>query len=195
MYTHIRMDYRLAVHNTAAKYVMEVNEMVNRITLADEFVSLRDAMDRFFSDSFPTGAFRGLSATNGSGRFNLPLDVYGSDNEIVVIAAVPGIEPDQIELTINQNTVTIRGELRNVASSEEAKNATWYLHELPYGNFQRSLTLPVDVDVAKADATFDHGILKLRLPKAESAQPKQIKVRTVSNDQTQKIEAGTSQNS
>jgi HSP20 family protein len=166
--------------------------MVNRITLGDEFVSLRDAMDRLFSDSFPSGAFRGLSSTNGSGRFNLPLDVYGSDNEIVVIAAVPGIEPDQIELTVNQNTVTIRGELRNVASSEDAKNATWYLHELPYGKFQRSLTLPVDVDVAKADATFDHGILKLRLPKAESAQPKQIKVRTISTDQTEKIEAGTS---
>jgi HSP20 family protein len=167
--------------------------MVNRITLGDEFVSLRDAMDRLFSDSFPSGVFRGLPSTNGSGRFNLPLDVYGSDNEIVVIAAVPGIEPDQIEITINQNTVTIRGELRNVASSEEAKNATWYLHELPYGKFQRSLTLPVDVDVANADATFDHGILKLRLSKADSAQPKQIKVRTISTDQTQKIEAGTSQ--
>jgi HSP20 family protein len=167
------------------------------MTLADEFVSLRDAMDRLFSDSFPSVAFRGLwdPSANGSGRFNLPLDVYGSDNEIVVIAAVPGIEPDQIELTINQNTVTIRGELRNVASSEEAKSATWYLHELPHGKFQRALTLPVDVDAAKADATFDHGILKLRLPKAESAQPKQIKVRTVTTNQAQPIGAGTDQTS
>jgi HSP20 family protein len=171
--------------------------MVNRMTLADEFVSLRDAMDRMFSESFPAGPFRSLWGpfANGSGRFNLPLDVYGSDSEIVVIAAVPGIEPDQIELTINQNVVSIRGELRNVASSEEAKNATWYLHELPHGKFQRSLTLPVDVDAAKADATFDHGILKLRLPKAESAQPKQIKVRSVTTDEAHPIGAGTDQSS
>ena len=171
--------------------------MVNRMTLGDEFVSLREAMDRLLSDAFPSGAFRGPwgPTSNGSGRFNLPLDVYASDNEIAVIAAVPGIEPDDIEMTINQNTVTIRGELKNVASSEEAKNATWYLHELPYGKFQRSLTLPVDVDASKADATFDHGILKLRLPKAESAQPKQIKVRSVSSNQAQQIEAGATSGS
>jgi HSP20 family protein len=168
--------------------------MVNRISLADEFVSLHNAMDRLFSDSFPFGVIRGLPSTNGGGRFNLPVDVYASDNEIAVIAAVPGIEPDDIELTINQNTVTIRGELKNVASSEEAKNATWYLHELPYGKFQRTLTLPLDVDVAKADATFDHGILKLLLPKAEGAQPKQIKVRTVTADEPKKVEAGAVQN-
>jgi HSP20 family protein len=170
-------------------------QMVNRLTLADEFVSLRDAMDRFVSDSFPSVAFRGLQSGNGTGRFNLPLDVYASDGEVIVIAAVPGIEPDQIELTINQNTVTIRGELRNVASSEDARNATWYLHELAHGKFQRSLTLPIEVDAAKADATFEHGILKLRLPKAESAQPKQIKVRTVSADEPQQIEAAANQSS
>jgi HSP20 family protein len=169
--------------------------MVNRMTLADEFVSLREAMDRLFTESVAAGPFRGLwgPVTNGTGRMNLPLDVHASDNEITVIAAVPGIEPDQLELTINQNTVTIRGELRNVASSEEARNATWYLHELPHGKFQRSLNLPVDVDAAKADATFNNGILKLRLPKAESAQPKQIKVRSVTSDQPQQIEASAGQ--
>ncbi len=83
--------------------------------------------------------------------------------------------------------------VKNVASSEEAKNATWFIHELPYGKFQRSITLPVDIDLAKADATFDFGILKLRLPKAASAQPKQIKVRSIANQPAQQIEATGSQ--
>jgi HSP20 family protein len=169
--------------------------MVNRLIGGDEFVSLREAMDRLFSDSFAVGPARSLwsaaNGTNGSARISLPLDVYATDAEVVVIAAIPGVEPEAIDLTINQNTVTIRGEIRNVASSEEAKNATWYLHELPFGKFQRSLTLPVDVDAAKADATFDYGILKLHLPKAESAQPKQIKVRTVTNPEPQSIASGS----
>jgi HSP20 family protein len=114
---------------------------------------------------------------------------------VIVIAAVPGVEPDDIELTINQNTVTLRGELKNVASSEEAKNATWFVHELPYGKFQRSLTLPIDIDSANADATFEHGILKLRLPKTASAQPKQIKVRSANAGTPQQIEASGSSES
>lgn len=167
--------------------------MVQRLVGGDDFVSLRDAMDRLFSESFALGPARAFwsAASNGSGnaRASLPLDVYASDSEVIVIAAVPGIEPDDIELTINQNTITIRGELKNVASSEEAKSATWFVHELPYGKFQRSLTLPIDVDSANADATFEHGILKLRLPKAASAQPKQIKVRSVNAQPPQQIEA------
>jgi HSP20 family protein len=73
--------------------------------------------------------------------------------------------------------VTLSGRAPNVASSEEAKDATWYLHELQYGAFQRSITLPIEVDPARADATFELGILRLRLPKAETARPRQIKVR------------------
>jgi HSP20 family protein len=73
--------------------------------------------------------------------------------------------------------VTLSGKMPNVAQSEEAKNATWYLHELPHGAFTRAVTLPIEVDSANADATFEHGILRLRLPKAEQAKPKQIKVR------------------
>src|SRR4051794_11232703 len=171
--------------------------MVQRFFGGDDFVSLQDAMDRLLSESFAIGPARAFwsagANTNGSARVNLPLDVYANDGEVILIAAVPGVEPDDIELSINQNTVTLRGELKNVASSEEAKNATWFIHELPNGKFQRSLTLPVDIDAANADATFDHGILKLRLPKAVGAQPKQIKVRSASSQQAQQIEASASQ--
>jgi len=154
--------------------------MVNRMpSLLDEFVSLRDAMDRAFTESC-IAPHRGLwpgGWGNGTGRMPLPLDVYATKDEVVIIAAVPGIQAEQIEITINQNTVTLTGSTPNVASSEEAKDATWYLHELPHGAFQRSVTLPIEVDPAKADATCEHGILRLRLPKAETAKPRQIKVR------------------
>lgn len=168
--------------------------MVSRMpSLSDDFVSLRDAMDRFFGE----GATSGLrnvwpsSWSSSNGRMPLPLDVYAGKDEIVMIAAVPGLNPDDIEITINQNTITISGKIANVAGSEDAKDATWYLHELAYGAFTRSVTLPVEVDASRTEASFEHGILKLRLPKAETAKPKQIKVRVGGQQPTDTaIEAG-----
>lgn len=168
--------------------------MVNRVpTFLDEFISLRDAMDRAFGES-GISPFRGLWSGgwgNGMGRMPLPLDVYATADEVVIIAVIPGIQAEQIEITINQNTITLSGVMPNVASCEEAKNATWYLHELPNGAFQRSVTLPIEVDPARADATCEHGILRLRLPKAETAKPRQIKVR-VANQAIEADSATTS---
>jgi HSP20 family protein len=154
--------------------------MINRApSITDEIVGLRDAMDRDFNDAAisPVRALWSGGWGNGAGRMPLPLDVYATKDEVVIIAAVPGIQAEQIEITINQNTVTLSGTVPNVASSEEAKDATWYLHELQHGAFQRSVTLPIEVDPARADATCENGILRLRLPKAETAKPHQIKVR------------------
>jgi HSP20 family protein len=155
--------------------------MVNRIpSLSDEFVTLRDVMDRVFYEGASLPAVRNLwSSTwgNVNGRMPLPLDVYATKDEIVIIAAVPGLGAEQIEISINQNTVTISGAMPNVAKSVDAKEATWYLHELPHGSFQRAVTLPYEVDAARAEATSMDGILRLQLPKAETAKPHQIKVR------------------
>lgn len=153
--------------------------MVHRLpSLADDFVSLRDAMDRFFSDNMASSPFRGIwSGAGPGGRMPLALDVYGTKDEVVLIAAVPGLGPDDIEITINQNTVTLSGVVPNAAQSEEAAGATWYLHELGHGAFQRSITLPMEIDASRADATFDQGILRVRVPKSEAAKPKRIEVR------------------
>jgi HSP20 family protein len=169
--------------------------MANRLpTLVDDVVTLRDAMDRFFAESVTNSPFRTLwSSTwngNGAARMPLPLDVYATKDEAVLVASLPGVQPEAVEITINQNTVTVAGKVENVAASEEAKDATWYLHELAYGSFSRSLTLPFEIDAARADATFEHGILKLTLPKAEAAKPKQIKVRVGAGAPEQAIEAG-----
>jgi HSP20 family protein len=167
--------------------------MVSRFPIAEEFVTLRDAMDRLLADSFVGNPLRGVwaSGSNGGARMPLPLDVYATESEVVVIASAPGLRAEDIEISINQGTITLTGKTPNVAQSEEAKHATWYLHELPHGTFSRSVTLPIEVDAANADATFDQGILRLRLPKAEKAKPKQIKVRVINNsEESDAITAG-----
>lgn len=149
--------------------------MVTRSPFVEDFVNLRETVDRLFNETSP---FRGLWAStvaNGN-RAALPLDVYVTDEQAVILAAVPGVDPSQIEITVDKGTVTISGEVPNVAASEDAKGAQWYIHELPSGSFRRSLSIPVEFDVAKAEATFAHGMLRLTLPKSERAKPRQIKI-------------------
>ncbi len=158
--------------------------MVNRTPVSGDYVSLRDVMDRLVTNAFGGGNFRATwpAADGVSTRMTLPLDVYGTSEEIVIIAVVPGIRPDGLEVTINKNTITLTGTTPNVAASEDAKDATWYLHELTSGTFTRSVTLPIEVDAARADATFEDGVLRLTLPKAETAKPRRIEIRSGESD-------------
>lgn len=146
-------------------------------TLAGDMISLRSAMDRLFNESFVPGT------NQGNGRTMLPLDVYSNENEVVVLAAIPGIRPDDLNISIDKSTVTLSGTIRSAAESEEGKNASWHLSELSYGTFERSLTLPFEFDANRAEATFDNGMLRLVLPKAETEKPRQIKVKVGSGSQ------------
>jgi HSP20 family protein len=134
-----------------------------------EAISLRDAVNSLFQDSFvrPGGmpAQSGLSA--------LPLDVSETENEFVVKASLPGIKPDDVQITVHGDTLTIRGESK---VEEEKKGEHWHIRERRSGVFQRSLSLSAPVDSDKAQADFEHGVLTLTLPKSESAKPRQIKV-------------------
>lgn len=159
-------------------------------TLASEMMSLRSAMDRLLNESFAPSTVRGTWASD-VGQAALPLDVYATNDAVVVLAAVPGMNPDDLRITIDKNTLTLAGEIPNVAEAEDAKGATWYLHELPYGSFERSLTLPMALDTSRAEATFENGMLRLTLPKAESEKPKQIKIRVGGAEATEG-QAGTS---
>jgi HSP20 family protein len=84
--------------------------------------------------------------------------------------------------------VTLSGTLRSVVDTEDAKQATWYLHELGSGTYRRSVTLPFPVDADKADASFEHGILRVMLPKAEAAKAKKI---AISGGQHEAITSGS----
>jgi HSP20 family protein len=144
--------------------------------------TVRHAMDRLVNDAFSPTNFNTIwpSGVNERERSLLPIDAYGTEDEIVILAAVPGISPDDLDISIEKNTLSISGSVPSVAKSDHAKGATWYMHELPSGTFRRTLTLPMDVDAAKIEATFENGILRLTLPKAEAARPRQIKVNSVS---------------
>ncbi len=166
--------------------------MVAQFTRGQEFVSLREAMNQLLEDGFTN--FRPIwqAGRNGGTVQPLPLDVYATADEVVIIASAPGMRPEDLEITIHQGTLVMSGKVGNVAEAAEAKGATWYLHELPHGQFRRAITLPFEVDEARADATVADGIVNLRLPKAEQAKPKRIEVRlTQSTETPAAVTAGT----
>lgn len=151
--------------------------MVARYPLvSNDTIRLREAVDRLFGEP----VFRTFATTQRTtGTYSLPVDVFGTESDIYVFASAPGVEPADFDITVDDNVLTLSGSVANVAKSTEADGATWFLHEMGHGQFRRSITLPVEVDVDAAEATFANGILRLRLPKAEAAKPRQIKVRAV----------------
>lgn len=136
----------------------------------EEAISLRDAVNSLFQESFvrPGGA---PARVGGLAAF--PLDVCETENEFVVKASLPGIKPDDVQITIHGDTLTIRGDSK---AEEEKKGEHWHLRERRFGTFQRALSLTTPVDADKAQAQFEHGVLTLRIPKSEAAKPKQIKI-------------------
>ena len=137
----------------------------------NEAVSLRDAMDRLFEESFITPRFFAPLREGVMGT--LPLDVVENENEVVVKASVPGLKPEDIDITVVGETLTIKGQTKTEKKEEKSN---YLLQERRFGSFQRAITLPVDVQSDKAQAEFDNGVLTLTLPKAEAVKPKQIKV-------------------
>ena len=153
--------------------------MVNQFPFSPEFVPLREAMMQWLTDSVvPSGGAR-FPRRGGSGTtaWPVPVDVYATPEEVVVLAAVPGMSPEQLEITYTENTLTLSGTLPSAADSEQGQSATWYVRELWSGRFQRTVTLPFAIDANQAEATFEHGIVRIVLPKAEWARPHKIAIR------------------
>ena len=136
-----------------------------------EVVSLREAMDRLLDEAFTRPLALGL----GENLAWMPqIDMYQTDDEVVVKATVPGVKPEDLHITITGDVLTIRGEVKQ---EEEIKDAAYHIRERRYGTFSRSLPLPVPVLTDKAKAEFENGILTLTLPKAEEVRPKTIEVK------------------
>ena len=134
-----------------------------------ELISLRDAMDRLFEESIirPRGLLE--SFTEG-----LAVDMYQTKDEVVVKAAVPGVKPEDIDVSVSGDVLTIKGEFKQ---EENIEKENYIRSERRFGSFSRSLPLPVPVNVDKATAEFDAGVLKLVLPKAEEVKPKTIEIK------------------
>ncbi len=135
-----------------------------------DLVSLREAMDRLFEESFihPGRLIR------FGGAEALAIDMYETDNEVVVKTAVPGVAPEDIEITITGDTLSIKGETK---TEEEEERRNYIRQERRYGAFSRAVNLPGALQTDKAEAVFEQGVLTLTIPKAEEVKPKAIKVK------------------
>ena len=133
-----------------------------------DVITLREAMDRMMEDGY---AQRRQTNETRARRVRLPIDAYVTAEDIVVVANMPGIKPEDVEIILEGDTLTIRGE-----RPAPIENVNYVLQERTYGAFQRTLNINVPVDGDKAEAHFENGLLTLTIPKAEAARPKQIQV-------------------
>ena len=135
---------------------------------AREMMTLREAMDHLFDDAFT----RPLTLRDG---WSAPaIDMYQTDDEIVVKASLPGVKADEVQINITGEILTIKGETKQV---EEKKEKAWHMREQRWGTFERAVALPTEVVSDKAKAEFENGILTITLPKAEEVKPKVISIK------------------
>jgi HSP20 family protein len=144
---------------------------ITRFDPFSEMVTLRQAMDRLLEDSFVSP----LSWRRVNGEALSPsLDVHQTPDEIVVTAALPGLRPEDVDITITGQTLSIRGEFK---ADDEISRDQYLYRERRYGTFHRQLQLPVRVQGDSAAADFENGVLTLRIPKSEEVKPRQIQVK------------------
>jgi len=155
-----------------ATITTEVYDMtlVRRTSPLGELVSLRQAMDRLFEDSFVRPRTWGHGTTEGIG---LPVDVISGTDALTVEAALPGFGPEDVEITVEDGTLNIRADARTERSSDEGEVL---VSEIRRGSYSRVMTLPSGLEPDKATATFEHGMLTLRIPRAEAVKPRQIRI-------------------
>jgi len=127
--------------------------------------AMREAMNRMFEDGI------GESGTHER-EMMLAVDVVADDEAYEIVALVPGLEADDVNIEVLNNTVTLRGEFKSTAEEDDK----FLVDELPAGRFSRVVTLPTALDPSKAEASVKNGVLHLRIPKAEAHRPKSIKV-------------------
>jgi HSP20 family protein len=144
---------------------------VTSIRRWDPFAELRGSMDRLFDDGFTRPWRTAPRALEYQAGF--PVEVSETSDGIEVKALLPGIRPEEVDITVSNGVLTIKAEHR---AEKEDKKRDFYRREIRYGGFQRSLRLPNGVDADKADASYENGVLRLQLPKSEALRPKQIKV-------------------
>jgi HSP20 family protein len=139
-----------------------------------EMITLREAMDRLFDDAF-TRPFSLLREGGWSGASAPAMDMYQTDNEVVVKATLPGFKADQVQINLTGDVLTLKGEAKQ---EDERNERAWHIREHRFGTFERSVALPTAVKTDKVEAVFENGILTVTLPKADEVKPKTINIRT-----------------
>lgn len=133
-----------------------------------DLISLREVMDRLVEESFVRPGW----ATERERTNRLPVDAYSTSEEVVIVASVPGADPEEVDISIEGDNLHIKVEYK-----APLENVDYILQERPSGTFERTLTLNVPVQADKAEALFEQGVLTLSIPKAEEIRPRVIKVK------------------
>ena len=142
-----------------------------------EMMGLRNEMNRLFDQAFDEGS---LTQWQPSLSWGLAVDVSENDDAFIVTASVPGINPDDLDITITNNVLTIKGEYK---ADETIEEENYHIRERRFGSFGRSISLPVSVDADGVDANYENGVLTLTVPKAEEVKPRRIAVKAHANGQ------------
>jgi HSP20 family protein len=142
---------------------------LNRYDPFREALSLRDAMDRLFQESY----VRPSAATGRNGW--VPMDVEETADAYRMHVQLPGWKPEDVNVTVQESTVTISGQQSGAPESKD-DSRTWHVRERSFASFNRTFSFPMPIDANRAEAAFENGELLLTLPKAESAKPRQIKI-------------------
>ena len=142
-----------------------------RLNPARDLMRMREEMDRLFSEFFRPGD--GEEGTWMRGSWAPPVDIYETNEDFVLKAELPGFSKEDVQIELNGNRLTLRGERKH---DTEAKEEQYHRIERAYGRFERVFWLPTTVDAEKIKANFANGVLELRLPKSEAAKPKRIAI-------------------
>jgi HSP20 family protein len=136
-----------------------------------DFVSLRDVMDRLFEDS-------AVAQSNGS-EAPFAVDLKEQADKYELRAALPGARPEDVQIEVTATTINLSGEFKQ---EREQKDGEFIRREIRYGRFHRSFALPVEIDPSKVDASYRDGVLTVTLPKAEAMRPRQIRAQDRSGE-------------
>ena len=134
-----------------------------------EMMALQNAMERLLDE-------QDANMPAQMRRWDLAVDMAEMEDHFMVKASLPGINPDQIEITVENDVLTIKGETQEDKTIEEA---SYHVRERRAGSFARSLRFPTMINPDKIEATYEHGVLTLNIPKAEAVKPKKIAVRNI----------------
>ncbi len=142
---------------------------------AVEASNLERRMSRLFNEAL--GNFDWQYRDNAGASWVPPVDILEQPDAIRITAEVPGVKPEDVKISLENNVLTIRGTKEQVA---EERTERVHRYERTYGAFERSFTLPTTVDANNIKATYEHGVLTVTLPKVEKAKPRQIAVQVAS---------------
>ena len=164
--------------------------LTTRNFLREPGSQLTDRVQRLLNETFGLGGLDWQYRDSAGASWVPPVDIFEEPEAIRIVAEIPGVQPDNVKISLEGNLLTIHGTKQH---EDEEKTERIHRYERSYGAFERSFTLPGSVDPQNIKATYDHGVLTVTLPKSERAKPRQIEVQ-VGNGGTRASKSNTSRN-